>query len=393
MNDFASRLLLADSLDEALWTITDHAVSRLGYADCVVYLVDDAGEFLIQKAAYGPKNDGGHEVKDPISLRIGEGICGHVARTGISELIGDTSKDKRYAVDDSVRLSEITVPILSQGKVIGIIDSEHPERNFYSKEDLEILETVATMVSVKIDQALAQERIASNQKELEKKVDESTRELRETIEELKASHSLIEQKNQENETLLKEIHHRVKNNLQVVASLLNMHSNNLTDRDEQQIFEDCQNRIKSMSAVHEQLYYKGNLSQIDAKEYVEDICKELFYSYRMNEEVKVELQLDPCYLDIEQSVPFGLILNELISNVLKHAFPVKSKGLVNIDLQKGTDVLRLKVEDSGVGFDTEQQHTTMGLDLIDTLISQLDGEFTLASGTWGTKCAVEFPIV
>ena len=91
-----------------------------------------------------------------------------MAKTGISDRIGDTSKDKRYAVDDSVRLSEIPVPILSQGKVIGIIDSEHPERNFYSKEDLEILETVATMVSVKIDQALAQERIASNQKELEK---------------------------------------------------------------------------------------------------------------------------------------------------------------------------------------------------------------------------------
>ena len=260
VNDFSSRLLHVNTVDGAVWAITKYAVSRLSYADCVVYLVDSSGEFLIQKAAYGPKNEGDFDIKNPLKLRVGQGICGHVAITGVSECVNDTSNDPRYTVDDSVRLSEIAVPILSQGKVIGVIDSEHPDKNFYSSQDIEILETVASMVSVKIDQALALERLANHKDELEKQVEASTRELQETIEELRASHAQIEQRNKEKETLLREIHHRVKNNLQLVTSLLNLHANRLAKEEERFVFRDCQSRIKSMSAVHEQLYQKGNLS-------------------------------------------------------------------------------------------------------------------------------------
>ncbi|PHR31679.1 MAG: hypothetical protein COA38_07680 [Fluviicola sp.] len=391
VNDFAAHLLQVNTVDEAVWTVTKHAVSHLGYTDCVVYLVDSTGNFLIQKAAYGPKDVGGFDVKDPISLRIGQGICGHVAKTGISELINDTSLDSRYTIDDSIRLSEITIPILSQGKVIGIIDSEHLDRNFYSQQDVEILETVASLLSVKIDQALALERLANHKDDLEKRVKESTKELRMTIRELQLSYSEIEQKNKEKETLLKEIHHRVKNNLQVVTSLLSLHANRLSNEEERQVFRDCQDRIKSMSAVHEQLYQKGNLSQIDAREYVEEICNELFFSYRLNSNIQIELDLDQNYFDIESSVPFGLILNELIVNVLKHAFTSDSKGKVSISLIKLSDSTYLEISDNGIGFDTKQEFLTMGLDLVETLVSQLDGVFSLSSGKWGTKCVVEFP--
>ena len=391
VNDFSSRLLHVNTVDGAVWAITKHAVSRLSYADCVVYLVDSSGEFLIQNAAYGPKNEGEFDIKNPLILRIGQGICGHVAKTGISECINDTSKDPRYTVDDSVRLSEIAVPILSQGKVIGVIDSEHPDKDFYSSQDIEILETVASMVSVKIDQALALERLANYKDELEKKVAESTRELQVTIEELKVSHAQIEQRNREKETLLQEIHHRVKNNLQLVTSLLNLHANRLANDEERFVFRDCQSRIKSMSAVHEQLYHKGNLSRIDVKEYIEEICKELFFSYRSEEVIKLKLNLDQYYFDIEKSIPFGLILNELIVNVLKHAFPASRGGLVSIDLKEHPYSIELSVNDDGVGFDTTLQYSTMGLDLVNTLVSQVDGECTILSGESGTQCSVTFP--
>ena len=391
VNDFSSRLLHVNTVDGAVWAITKYAVSRLSYADCVVYLVDSSGEFLIQKAAYGPKNEGDFDIKNPLKLRVGQGICGHVAVTGVSECVNDTSNDPRYTVDDSVRLSEIAVPILSQGKVIGVIDSEHPDKNFYSSQDIEILETVAAMVSVKIDQALALERLANHKDELEKQVEASTRELQETIEELRASHAQIEQRNKEKETLLREIHHRVKNNLQLVTSLLNLHANRLAKEEERFVFRDCQSRIKSMSAVHEQLYQKGNLSKIDVKEYIEEICKELFFSYRSEEVIKLRLNLDKYHFDIEKSIPFGLILNELIVNVLKHAFPSSHGGIVSIGLKELSDSIELSISDDGVGFDATGQYTTMGLDLVDTLVSQVDGECTIVSGEWGTKCNVVFP--
>lgn len=393
VNDFASRLLHVSTIDETIRAITKYAVSRLGYEDCVVYIADPTGKFLHQKAAFGPKDDGGYDVKDEIILRVGEeGICGYVALSGKSEIVHDTSLDPRYEVDDCVRLSEIAVPIISEGKVIGVIDSEHPDKNFYTSQDLEILETVASLVSVKIDQARALERLANHKVELEKQVNERTKELHEKIEELKSSHEEIEQKNKEKETLLKEIHHRVKNNLQVVTSLLNLHANRVSNESEEQIFRDCQNRIKSMSAVHEQLYQEGNLAQIDVKQYIEEICKELFYSYRLEKNIELNLNLSQFYFDIERSVPFGLILNELIVNVLRHAFRDSTDGIVSIELKKSQDSIQLAVSDNGMGFDNSKEHDTMGLGLISTLVAQIDGKFRVQSGDTGTKCIVEIPI-
>ena len=101
--------------------------------------------------------------------------------------------------------------------------------------------------------------------------------------------------------------------------------------------------------------------------------------------------MDQNYFDIESSVPFGLILNELIVNVLKHAFTSDSKGKVSISLIKLSDSTYLEISDNGIGFDTKQEFLTMGLDRVETLVSQLDGVFSLSSGKWGTKCVVEFP--
>jgi len=137
----------------------------LGYIDCIIYLINDDGE-LYQCAAHGNKNPTAQDVLNPIKLKMGEGICGHVALTGVGEIIADTSKDPRYIVDDEDRHSEITVPILSDGIVIGIIDSEHPKKDYFSDHDLNILNTIASMLSFKISQAKAIEQLAITNKEL-----------------------------------------------------------------------------------------------------------------------------------------------------------------------------------------------------------------------------------
>ena len=374
--------------EQAAWTVAKHAVAKLGYEDCVVYLINDDG-VLYQCAAHGAKNPIAHDIDNPITLKMGEGICGFVAQSGEGEIIGDTSIDSRYTVDDSNRFSEITIPIMADGQVIGIIDSEHPEKDYFTDQDFEILTTIASMVSAKIDQAKAHEEIAKHREDLKIKVDESTKELQETIVALRASNELIRESNLEKETLLKEIHHRVKNNLQIVSSLLNLHANK-ADAAAADVFYDCQNRIKSMSVIHEQLYNKDNLAEIDAEKYINEICTELLGSFNASKNIKIELNIEPLFFDIDQSVPFGLIVNELIVNTLKHAFPNQA-GTLSVSLRQQGHMIELIIEDNGPGFDVNSIGDTMGLELVDTLTSQLDGQLQMTSNRNGTSVKIGFP--
>ena len=379
------------TVDEILWCIANHAIAKLNYEDCVVYL--KIGDELIQKAAYGPKNPYGFDIVNPIALKKDEGICGAVLASGKAELISDTSLDPRYLVDDSARYSEITVPILFNDEVIGIIDSEHSEKNFYKEQDLEILETIASMASLMIAQTNAQEKVKQQNEELEIKIEERTIELKKTIEELQQSNKEIEKRNQEKETLLKEIHHRVKNNLQIVSSLLSLNSNKLRNKRAQEVFLDCQNRIKSMSLIHEQLYGKTDLAKINAKDYIEEIIQELIRSYKASDKIKVKCDLEELYYDLNVSVPFGLILNELIANSLKYAFP-DGKGEILISLKKNNSGVVLSIEDNGCGFNlNEISEDSLGLELVKTLTDQINGKFTIDSSGKGTSCELSFSII
>lgn len=205
IHSFALLLLHTKNVDEIVWAVAKHAVARLGYVDCVVYLFDEEDEYLVQRAAHGPKNPVDFDINNPIKLKRGQGICGHVALTGKAELIPDTSMDERYKIDDDMRLSELAVPILSEGKVIGIIDSEHPDRGFYSEQDLEIMNTIAAMASSKIVEANIQARLRDHQKELEGLVEVRTKELLKAVMKLSESNELLTRSNERNEFLLREI--------------------------------------------------------------------------------------------------------------------------------------------------------------------------------------------
>ncbi|HEX5168491.1 MAG TPA: GAF domain-containing protein, partial [Cyclobacteriaceae bacterium] len=123
VNYFATSLYGKNTVNEILWDIAKNCISQLGFQDCVIYMVNDEKQILEQKAAYGPKNPKEFEIDNAITIPIGGGIVGTVARSGVAEVIHDTSKDNRYIVDDERRYSEITVPIIYQDKVIGVIDS------------------------------------------------------------------------------------------------------------------------------------------------------------------------------------------------------------------------------------------------------------------------------
>ncbi|HZB12706.1 MAG TPA: tetratricopeptide repeat protein, partial [Chryseolinea sp.] len=155
INYFATSLFGKNEQDEILWDVAKNCVARLGFVDCVIYLLDESKEVLIQKAAYGTKNPQDFVIHNPLEIPLGKGIVGAVAQSGIAEIVNDASQDARYIIDDEARLSELAVPLIHQNKVIGVIDSEHPEKDFFKQYHLEALTTIASICSSKISQAWA----------------------------------------------------------------------------------------------------------------------------------------------------------------------------------------------------------------------------------------------
>lgn len=383
LNDFATSLIQAETIDEVLWTVAKQAIAKLGYYDCVIYLYSEKSKRLIQRSAYGPKAPKDMEIANPIQIKPGQGIVGTVFSTGIGEIISDTSKDHRYIVDDEARLSEITIPLVHKGKIIGVLDSEHPERNFFTEQDFKLLSTVAALLSTKIEQAKANEQIKKYQINLERLVSRKTRQLEESNRDLIV-------KNQEKEVLIKEIHHRVKNNMQIIISLLNIQANSTSSPNEIAVFNECRNRIRSMALIHERLYLEKDIANITLGEYIEELTKELASSYAQHYKVVFNVEIEPIQISIDTAIPVGLILNEIITNSLKHAFPEKD-GTVGIYSRVTAESVTLNVIDSGKGFDFENyKGLTFGVELILILVSQINGTITYSNEN-GSSYTITFP--
>jgi PAS domain S-box-containing protein len=199
----------------------------------------------------------------------------------------------------------------------------------------------------------------------------------------------------EKEVLLKEIHHRVKNNLQVVSSLLYLQSTKLHDDAARAIFAESQNRICSMALAHEQLYQSKNLADINLADYVRNLVSHVQQTF-MVPDAALECRLDVAAvaLDIEKVVPCGLLIAELFSNALKHAFPDGRRGTIEIAVGRKDDVVELTVADDGIGlpadFDASAPRT-LGLQLITALVQQLDGSLSVENGA-GARFSVSFPV-
>ena len=201
---------------------------------------------------------------------------------------------------------------------------------------------------------------------------------------------------QEKETLLKEIHHRVKNNLQVISSLLSLQSSYLQDEKAKEIFQNSMDRVKIMANIHTMLYQLEDLSRIDFNGFVRDLAGRLQQSYgTAGSPIQVHTDIADLSMTIETSIPCGLILNELVSNVLKHAFPEGREGEVHISMTTAGDRLVMKVQDNGIGFPAAvdfQKTKSMGLELVNLLVGQINGTIDLQVDG-GTTFTITFPAV
>lgn len=198
----------------------------------------------------------------------------------------------------------------------------------------------------------------------------------------------------EKEVLLKEIHHRVKNNLQIISSLLNLQSSSIDDSRILEILKACENRVFSMAIVHEKLYQSSNLAQLDFAAYLEDLASNLFTSYNINPDaIKLSINVEKLLIDVDTAIPIGLIITELVTNALKYAFPIGIAGEIKINFQ-AEEQLILSISDDGVGFpeDFDWRNTdSLGLQIVDALTNQLQASIELNQSN-GTEFKIKIPL-
>ena len=198
----------------------------------------------------------------------------------------------------------------------------------------------------------------------------------------------------EKEILFKEVHHRVKNNLQIVSTLLDLQSKFLVDERDLKTFKESQNRVRAMALIHEKLYGSKNLAKLDLSSYVASLAAHLFEAFGVERStVEFQAQVEDIALNMDKAMPFGLILNELVSNALKYAFPGGRKGIVRIELRaRENGEVMLAVSDDGIGLPAEvdfRQAKTLGLHLVRMLAWQLQGSLEREDGP-GTKFVIAF---
>jgi two-component sensor histidine kinase len=248
-----------------------------------------------------------------------------------------------------------------KGDLVGQIALANSNRD-YTERDLALVERLADIYAIAINRYWVEEQIKE---------------------------SLTEK-----EVLLKEIHHRVKNNMQIISSLLRLQSRDVTEKKYIDMFTDSQNRITSMSLIHEKLYQSKGLTKIDFDDYIRDLANGLFQSYGANSNIKLFTDVRDVSLGIDSAIPCGLVVNELVTNSLKHAFPDGRRGEVLISLHPTPEnMIELIVRDNGVSIPADidiRKTESLGLHLVTILVeNQLHGEINLDRSK-GTEFLVRF---
>ncbi|HEX2868268.1 MAG TPA: DUF3365 domain-containing protein [Ignavibacteriales bacterium] len=279
----------------------------------------------------------------------------------------------------------IQVPVMTiRNKAIAIVNSTGhlgEQIPVYHENELGELTKAFNWLSVNMKQLLDG---------LETKVKERTEKYEKANLELKIREEEVSSSLKEKETLLKEIHHRVKNNLQIISSLLNLQMQFVEDEDLKLLFNDSCSRVRSMSLIHEKLYQTESLSKINMKDYVLDLSMFLKAAYvKASQEIEIAASLDEVHLPVDIAVPCGLIINELVSNSLKYAFRGLSCGTIGITLKKYEKKIEISISDNGLGLPDNvdlKNPSTLGLQLVSGLVEQIHGTIEIIRKDGTTFC-------
>lgn len=334
INYFATSLVNQNTVDEILWDVTKNCIARLKFLDCVIYMVDFDRDVLVQKAAHGPKNPRSYEIYQPIEIPVGKGIVGSVAKSGKAEIIRDTTKDSRYIRDDDVRLSEITVPIISNNKVIGVIDAEHPRKNFFKPRHLRILTKIATLAAGKI---------------IKVQIEEAFR---------KTEYQLMENNRKIAETKLLAL--RLQMNPHFIFNSFTAINNFILNNNP----EHASRLLTKFSRFMRQVLDNSKTEWISLRDelkalqiYIE--LEQLRFENKFEIEINVSSEVDQ---DLVHVPP--LIIQPYVENAIWHGLLHKKEGiaLLAINCWKQNDMLYLQIEDNGIGRVAAAKINKNGLD-------------------------------
>lgn len=350
IHDFSFAVLEQESIDDVFWCITQNAIAKLGFYDCIVYLLDSSGEFMIQAAAHGPKNPMTYVIKNPIKIPVGNGIVGTVAKTGLAEIVNDTSKDKRYILDDDFRFSEITVPIIANGVVRGIIDSEHPRKHFFKKEHLLILSVISNISANKILEAEAKKDLLEHKIILEQEVENRTQELNETLQKLTRSNNDLKQ-------FAYAASHDLKQPLRMISSyiqLIEKNYGNLFDEEGRIFLDFVSNGAKELYHLIEALlqFSRAENNELNLEIFpLDDILfKAKFHLKELIDDTNTTIVAETLP-ELEVSV---VLMVQLFQNIIENAITyskVDTPPLIHVNYLPTEEYHIIAFQDNGIGID------------------------------------------
>lgn len=274
--------------------------------------------------------------------------------------------------------SWLLVPLIVDQKLWGSFSMFRLQQtSAWTQEEANLVQTIAVQLSIAIQQAQAFEQAQTELVERQ----QAERHLRAAL--------------AEKEVLLKEIHHRVKNNLQIVSGLLQLQAQSLNDPQVVNALKESQNRVESMSLIHKKLYTSSDLGHVDVADYIHSLTVSLLMTYQISPgTVGLNVEVEPMILSLDQAIPCGLIINELISNALKYAFPNNRSGEISVKFRQNADQLELTIQDNGIGLPDYldwQNAESLGFSLVYALVTeQLDGNLTVDRSS-GTQFTIKFP--
>jgi len=354
----------SEKLRNAIYKISEAASSALNLNELFHFIQGVVTELIPTKNFYIALYDSENGIlsfpyfrdefdQPPAPKKLGKGLTEYVLRRG-EPLLSSSKKFEELKEMGEVELigtpamDWLGVPLKTEDKTIGImVVQNYTESTRFGEEHKHILMFVSSQVAMAIERKRAEER-------------------------LKASLA-------EKEVLLREVHHRVKNNMQIMSSLLNLQTIDIKDPTAVHLLKECQRRIRAMALVHEKLYLSKDLANIDFSQYLQSLTLHLFQSYQIHpHSIRLTMNMEKIFLNINTAIPCGLIVNELVSNALKHAFPDGRTGEIRIELFRAEgDKNCLVVSDNGVGFPEGldfRNAETLGMQIISMLVDQLDGQ-------------------
>lgn len=420
LHQFTLRQSSLTKLEDIVWNIAKTAIAELGFEDCVVYLLADDGATLKQVAAHGPKNPVDRQIFHEITIPVGQGIVGHVAQTGEVQRIGDARLDPRYIEDDDFRLSELAVPISYEGRIIGVLDSEHHAAHFFTDEDVSLFTTIASLASTRIDTALTMERLEKTVAHLE----EARHALEIQAGELREARLAAEAASVAKTNFLANMSHEIRTPMTAIVGFADLLAKGTKEPHQQ---EQWRGQLTQNARYLQDLI--GNVLDMSAVEAGEMSLKfeaiELLPVVRATvENLRVRAASKNVGLEtvVSGALPNTVITDnlkfrEIIVNLVSNAIKYTERGAITVTVSaedRGTEaVLFVEVLDTGIGIDPAQmknlflpfsrvhdthhragiEGTGLGLALSRQIAEALKGDIVVASTQGeGSKFTLTLPV-